>query len=308
MSTTTHDVAVVGGSYAGISAALQLARARKSVLVIDAGARRNRFASHSHGFLGRDGVSPAIIADEAKAQLLAYPNVDWIDGRSVSASGALDDFTVVTEEGNVYRARRIILAGGVEDVLPSIEGLAKQWGINAFACPYCHGYEMQRGRLAVLATGPLSVHQAIMVSEWGMTTLFANGTFEPQDADHADLERRGVAVNASRIARVTGELGAPVLVMSDGSEAAFDGLFVTPKVRLTNDLHAQLGCAIDPTAIGDLIKVDAMQATNVEGVFACGDAASPMASIAMAVSKGAMAGVATHRSLIFPAAATAKAA
>ncbi|MET0168919.1 MAG: FAD-dependent oxidoreductase, partial [Aliihoeflea sp.] len=100
---------------------------------------------------------------------------------------------------------------------------------------------------------------------------------------------------------VTGEPGAPVLVLGNGSKAAFDGLFVTPKVRLPNDLHAQLGCDIDSTAIGDIIKVDAMQATNVAGVFACGDAANPMATIAMAVSRGAMAGVATHRSLLFSA-------
>lgn len=308
MLTTTHDVAVIGGSYAGISAALQLARARKSVLVIDAGKRRNRFASHSHGFLGRDGASPTAIAEEAKAQLLAYPNIAWIDGRAVEASGAMDDFTVTVSRGTTYRARRIILAGGVEDILPKIEGLAEQWGVNAFGCPYCHGYEMQRGRLAVIATGPLSVHHAIMVSEWGDTTLFPNGAFELQDAEREELGRRGIALDQTRIVRVTGEPGAPVLVLEDGGKAALDGLFVTTTVRLTNDIHTQLGCAIDQMPIGDLIKVDGTQATSVEGVFACGDATHPMASIAFAVSRGAMAGAATHRSLIFPPAASAKAA
>ena len=302
MPTTIHDVAVIGGSYAGISAALQLARARKSVLIIDAGARRNRFASHSHGFLGRDGVSPAAIAEEAKAQLLAYPDVVWKDARAVEASGEMDDFTIGDSMGDIFRARRIILAGGVEDILPEIDGLSEQWGINAFSCPYCHGYEMQRGRLAVIATGLMSAQKAIMVSEWGETTLFSNGTFKPQDADRAEFARRNIALDSSLIRRVAGVPGAPVLTLDDGTEAAFDGLFVTPEFRLTNDLHAQLGCTVDPTAIGDIIKVDAMQATNIAGVFACGDAANPMATIAMAVSRGAMAGVATHRSLIMSAA------
>lgn len=295
-----HDVIVVGGSYAGISAALQLARARKSVLVIDAGERRNRFADESHGFLAQDGAPPSRIAEEAKTQLLAYPTVRWAAARAVDAAGQADAFTVTTDDGARHAGRRIVLALGVEDVLPAIPGLAEQWGAGAFGCPYCHGYELGGDPVAVIATGPASIHHATIVSEWGPTTLFTNGALVPGDAEAADLARRGMAIDATPIAKVKGARGTPALGLADGRTLIFAGLFVTASVRIVSDLPQRLGCAMNDTPIGRLVKVDGMQATSVPGVFACGDAANPMASIALAVGTGAMAGAAVHRSMIFP--------
>ncbi|HYP13162.1 MAG TPA: NAD(P)/FAD-dependent oxidoreductase, partial [Bryobacteraceae bacterium] len=133
------DVIVLGGSYSGIAAAMQIARARRSVLVIDAGVRRNRFASTSHGFLGQDGRSPAVIAAEARAQLLAYPSVTWVDTAAKLASPEDFGFSVTTEEGQVYKARRLVLATGVTNELPDVPGLKERWGKSVFHCPYCHG-------------------------------------------------------------------------------------------------------------------------------------------------------------------------
>ncbi|MDN2581458.1 NAD(P)/FAD-dependent oxidoreductase [Aquibium sp. ELW1220] len=294
------DVIVIGGSYAGLSAAIQVARARRRVLVIDAGNRRNRYSSTSHGFLGRDGHTPGAIAAEAREQLLAYPSVSFISGQASSATGGIDAFNVAIANGQHVEGRRIVLATGVEDVLPDVPGLASQWGVGAMACPYCHGYELNRGRIGVLATGPASLHQAAMLPEWGQTTLFANGVFEPGETQFADLVQRGVSIESMPVTRIDGDPGAPVVVLSDGQRIEIDGLFVATRTRIATPLPAMLGCRMEDGPQGSFVATDAMKATSVPGVFACGDVASPMASVAIAVGHGAMAGAAVHRSLIFP--------
>ncbi len=294
------DVIIVGGSYAGLSAAIQIARARRRVLVIDAGKRRNRFADTSHGFLGRDGHAPGAIAAEARGQLLAYPTVSFIAGEARTAAGAIDAFKIDLADGQIIEGRRIVLAMGVEDVLPELPGLARQWGVGAMTCPYCHGYELNRGRIGVLATGPMSLHQAAMLPEWGQTMLFANGFFEPADPQLADLVQRGVTIEFAPVTAIDGEPGAPIVVLSDGRRLSVDGLFVATRTRIATPLPAMLGCAMEDGPQGPFVATDAMKATSVPGVFACGDIASPMASVAIAVGHGAMAGAAVHRSIIFP--------
>lgn len=151
-----HDVIVVGGSYSGMAATLQLVRARRSVLVIDAGQRRNRFASHSHGFLGQDGVPPGEIAANARRQLEAYPTLTWLEGRVEAVAGQADEFTVTTADGESHLGRRILLATGVTDQLPAIDGLAQRWGKTVFHCPYCHGYELGQGRIGIVGASPMT--------------------------------------------------------------------------------------------------------------------------------------------------------
>lgn len=154
------DAIVIGGSYAGQSTALQLARARRRVLLIDAGRRRNRYAEHSHGFLTRDGAEASAIAATGRMQLLQYPNLTWVDGTAARAVAQGDGFAVTLAEGTAFAARRLILASGVVDELPAIESLAERWGRSAFHCPYCHGYELDAGSIGVLAAGPISMHHA----------------------------------------------------------------------------------------------------------------------------------------------------
>ncbi|WP_394886210.1 FAD-dependent oxidoreductase [Mesorhizobium sp. AaZ16] len=152
------DVIIIGGSYAGMAAALQLLRARRQVLIIDAGQRRNRFASHSHGFLTHDGADPAEIANRAREQLSRYGTLSWIDGAAETAEGARNAFKVTLADGNVAEGNRLLFATGVSDALPNVEGLEERWGRSLFQCPYCHGYELERGRLGVIATGAGSLH------------------------------------------------------------------------------------------------------------------------------------------------------
>lgn len=295
-STSPNDAIVIGGSYAGLSAALQLARARRRVLVIDAGVRRNRFASASHGFLGQDGRAPADIAADGKAQLLAYPNVRWLDGTASQAAPDGAGFRVSTAEGRIERARKLVLATGVVDELPRIEGLAERWGRGVFHCPYCHGYELGNGRVGVLAVGALSIHHALMLPDWGSTTFFLNGAFEPDEGQRAALAARGVTVEAGAVARL---VDAATVELRDGRRFVMDGLFTATRTHIASPVAAQLGCAMDEGPTGLFIRTDAMQATSVAGVFACGDAARAAGNVAISVGAGAMAGAAAHQSLMF---------
>ena len=290
------DAIVVGGSYAGMSAAMQLARARRQVLVVDAGARRNRYAASSHGFLGRDGSSPAQLAAEGKADLLAYDTVHWIDGAATHASTRGDGFALALASGRHYQARRLVLATGVVDELPPVEGLAERWGRSVFHCPYCHGYELNQGRIGVLASGPLSQHHALLLPDWGQVILFTNEAYEPDPEQLAALARRGVQVEAAPVRRVS---GVATVELADGRQLEMAGLFTLTRTSMASPLAQQLGCAFDEGPTGPVIRTDAIMAASVPGVFACGDAGRMMSNIALAVADGALAGVAAHRSLIF---------
>lgn len=296
-----YDVIIVGGSYAGIAAGLQAARARRDVLVIDAGEPRNRFAHASHGFLGQDGRPPAAITADARAQLLAYPTVTWREGRASEAAGSIDAFAVSTANGERHDARRLVLATGIVDHLPEIPGLRQRWGRTVVHCPYCHGYEFAQGPLGVLASGPLALHHAQLVPDWGPTTLFLNDSFTPDDEQQAMLRRRNVTIVAGAVAAVTGNDDVTV-ELADGRTFPLAGLFAAPRTEPASALAAQLGCAFTEGMLGPYVTTDEFKATSVPGVFACGDAALAMTSVSLAVADGAMAGVAAHRSLVMAAA------
>lgn len=290
-----HDVIVIGGSYAGLSAALQLGRARRAVVVVDAGIRRNRFADHSHGFLTRDGAPPAEIAAIAREQVRAYPTVQWRDGSVTHAEAADGGFRVVTDAGEELLARQLVLATGVRDHLPEVPGLAERWGKHVFHCPYCHGYELDQAPVGVLATSPISMHHALMLPDWGPTTFFLNGVFEPSGNEREQLARRGVTVEAGLIERVEGRAD---VVMRDGRVISVAGIFVASRMEPATPVGHALGCEMDESPAGTVIKTDGVKATSVPGVFACGDVARMGGSVAMSVADGAMAGSAAHRALI----------
>ncbi|WP_420961862.1 NAD(P)/FAD-dependent oxidoreductase [Brucella sp. IR073] len=291
-----YDVIIIGGSYAGMAAALQLARARRRIMVIDAGVRRNRFAETSHGFLGRDGHAPGAIAQEAKQQLLAYPTLRWMEGKVSSAARAGEGFHVKTEAGGAYDAKRLILALGVEDVLPALPGLRERWGKSVFHCPYCHGYELNEGHIGVLAMGPASIHQALMLPDWGKTTFFTNNVFSPDAEQLAQLAARGASVEPTPVTEITGHAD---LNLTDGRVIPLAGLFTAPATRPSSPLADELGCVMEDGPLGPFIQTDGMKATSVPGVFACGDAARGAGNVSLAVGDGAMAGAAAHRSLMF---------
>lgn len=297
MNTTRFDAIVIGGSYAGLSAALQLARARRQVLVVDAGRRRNRFAGESHGFLSRDGHPAAAIAQAGRDDVAAYPNVQWFEGSAVDARAEGDGFVVALDGERQVQGRRLVLATGVRDELPGIEGLAERWGRSVFHCPYCHGYELQQGAIGIIAGSELAFHQAMLLPDWGTVTLFTDGRYAPSEEERAAMDKRGVlAIDDTPIVRIE---DTATVVLADGRRIPHAGLFTYGRMHMASPIAERLGCAFDDGPLGPFIRTDAVKQTSVPGVFAGGDAARPAGNVTIAVADGAMAGVGAHRSLVF---------
>jgi len=295
-----HDVIVIGGSYAGLSAAMQIARARRSVCVVDAGRPRNRFAAHSHGFFGQDGATPFDMIAQARAKLAAYSTVTFVDDEVVAARRDDDGlFSVDLATQEKRRATKLVLATGGEDVLPDVLGLAERWGASVLHCPYCHGYEFGGRPLGVLNVAPLSIHQALMIPDWGPTTFFLNGG-DPPDADGLrKLAQRGVMVEPATVVAVEGS--SPTMVglrMADGRLVEIDALFLGTQLRIT-PLATQLGCEFEDGPFGPFIRVDAAKMTTVLGVYAAGDNARAMHNATFASADGVLAGASLHQALMF---------
>lgn len=291
-----HDAIIVGGSYAGLSAGLMLARARQNVLVIDGGKRRNRFAGNSHGFLTQDGTAAADIAAQGRAQLQKYPTVTWLDADTTGAEVTASGFAI-TAGGVRHETRRVVLAIGLTDELPSVPGIAERWGRSVFHCPYCDGYELEMGAIGVLAVSAMSMHHALMLPDWGKTTFFLNDSFAPDDGQSAQLAARGTAIEPTPIARFDGDRAG--VLLTDGRRIALDGMFTATRIKPSSPIAEQLGCEMEEGPTGPFIKADAMGATSVPGIFACGDATRPFGSVPQAVGAGNLTGAMTHRSLMF---------
>jgi len=298
-----YDALVVGGSFAGLSAAMQLARARKKVCVVDAGAPRNRFAAAAHGFFGQDGVPPLKMIAEARAKLLAYPNVAFIEGSVVGArADEAGGFIASLDSDRQLSAGKLMLAFGVHDGFPDIAGVRERWGASVLHCPYCHGYEFSGRRLGVLIEAPHPPDHAMLIAEWGQATLFLNGNHTVDDEAHARLQARGVAIEPGRIAALEGpgrDLSG--VRLDDGRLVPIDAMFMAPRTRPGSPLAGQLGCAFDDGPFGPVIRTDAMKMTTVPGVFAAGDAAMMMHNATLASADGVMAGTSMHRAMVFGA-------
>lgn len=293
------DTIIVGGSFAGLSAALYLARARRSVLVLDTGAPRNRFAAASHGFFAQDGNDPRVMLEIMRRQVASYPTVQFHDLKAMDAAHNEDGFRVTLENDKTVTGVRLLLAFGVSDILPALPGLAERWGKTVVHCPYCHGYEFSGKRLGVLNLSPMSVHQATLIPEWGPTTFFLNGgTIEPEIA--AQLDERGVAIEPEPVDCLVGEgTSLSAIRLRNGVEQPLDALFVGPRNPFNSDIAERLGCAVEDGPLGSVVTVDEMKATNVAGVYAAGDITRMGHTVTFACADGVMAALAIHRSLVF---------
>jgi thioredoxin reductase len=299
MPTDTFDAVVVGGSFAGLSAALQLARARRRVLVVDAGRPRNRFAHASHGFLGQDGRTPAAIVTTGRAEVLAYQTAAFRTDEVTHARDDSDAFALALDSGTTVRARRLVLATGVIDELPEIPGLRERWGTTVLHCPYCHGYEVADGRLGVLATSAHTLHLALLLPDWSTeVTLFTNGAVALDVAQRDALSARRVRVDERPVEALVGNAPALAGIRLRGNVMVpLDALFTGFRTRMASPLAEQLGCAFDDGPVGQIIRTDERKETSVPGVFAAGDAARAFANATLAAADGVMAGVAAHQSL-----------
>lgn len=294
------DVLIIGGSFAGLVAASHLARARRSVTILDTELPRNRFAEGAHNVLGFDGASPIAIRDKARADVLAYPTVRHVVAEATGIGGVKDDFVVRTLDGGTHVARRVLLSYGVVDQLPPIPGFAEAWGRSVFHCPYCHGYEVAGGRIGILYSMPGALHGTILLRDWtDNLSLLTNG-IPLTDAERAATEGRGVKIHEGRVVEIITEAGQVRGVRFDhGGTVELDAILANPPYRPSARLHEDIGVAIEDSPMGATVRVNADDGqTSIAGVFAAGDLASARQSVNGAVHSGMIAGVGIHRSLL----------
>ncbi|EPF1231674.1 pyridine nucleotide-disulfide oxidoreductase [Enterobacter cloacae] len=295
-----NDVIIIGGSFAGLAAALQLGRARRKVTVLDTGRQRNRFAARSHGVLGHDHKPPQDILAEARQQLARYPTIKLVNARAESVSGTIDDFCVVTDDNESLRARRLILSYGVADQMPDIPGFAESWGTSIIPCPYCDGFEVADQHWGLIWSGVQSHNQVRLFHDWtNRLTVFGNGHDISPDI-RADLATRQVPLIDGRITEIEphGSHSATIRIES-GPDVSVDILFAHPRTRPSASLHDALGLATVNTPTGIALKTDERRETSMPGIYAAGDLANPgIPSVTTAAWQGTMAGIFAQQSML----------
>ncbi|ALO92290.1 Reductase [Streptomyces hygroscopicus subsp. limoneus] len=295
-----YEVVVVGGGAAGLSAALVLGRSRRRTLVVDAGEPRNAPSAHMQGYLSRDGMSPAEFLAVGREEIARY-GVELVRDRVVDVARE-GDFTAVLASGRTVRARHLVVATGLTDELPPVPGLAERFGRDVVHCPYCHGWEVRDLPTGVLATSPLSVHQALMATQWSKDVrLFLHevGEAELTDQDLRRLATAGVTVVPGEVAGlVTADDRLTGVRLADGTVHERAVLYVAPRAVPRNDLLIRLGAELRETPFGSYPVIDERGLTTVPGLWAAGNASGFAEQVINAASRGYRAGAAINGELL----------
>ncbi len=293
MTAMSCDVLVVGGGAAGLSAALVLGRARRRVVVVDAGSPRNAPAAHMQGFLSRDGMPPAELLAAGRGEARGY-GVEVIEDRVVSIESGFRARLASRQE---VVARRILLATGVRDELPDIPGVRERWGRDLLHCPYCHGWEVRDQPLGVLGTRPDAVQHALLVAQWSADVVFFAHALQLTADDHARLEARGVTVAHGVVTNLVVEEGRLVGVrLADGQLVSRTAIFIRPvNVPHPDGFAAGLGCEVDAAGF---VLVDATGRTSTAGVWAAGNVVDPRLQVITSAGAGSAAAIAINADLV----------
>ena len=297
MEQKHFEVIIIGGSYSGLSAAMSLGRSLRQVLVIDSGLPCNRQTPHSHNFITQDGEKPAVISAKAKLQVDIYKTVQFYNGLAVKALKTESGFEIETESGVVFTSRKVLFATGVKDLLPEIEGFAACWGISVLHCPYCHGYEVKNEKTAIIANGEMGFEYAKLISNWTKDLrLCTNGKSELTLEQTQTLKNHGVLILEEEIDSLGHKNGyIKNIIFKNREKVEVKAIYARPPFEQHCSIPETLGCNSNEQG---LLKVDAMQKTNIPGVFASGDCTTPMRSVAIAVSTGSFAGAVINKELI----------
>lgn len=291
-----YDVVIIGGSYAGLSAAMALGRSLRDVLVIDSGQPCNRQTPHSHNFLTQDGETPAEISALARQQVEQYHSVQFMNGLASAGRKIEEGFEIDTRDGKTFRAKKLIIATGVRDLMPDIKGFAECWGISAIHCPYCHGYENKSKRTGIMMKGDHAAHFVPLIFNLSKDVVFFTQGKHDVDPDFLKkMKQKGIEVIDTPMSEIVHQDGSmSEVILKAGKKVRLDALYAPVPFEQSTDIPASLGCEL--TEQGH-IKVDMMNATTVPGVYACGDSIIPFRAVAQAVSSGNLAGAALNREL-----------
>ncbi|WP_084518176.1 NAD(P)/FAD-dependent oxidoreductase [Microtetraspora niveoalba] len=291
-SREPYDVVVVGGGAAGLSAALVLGRARRRVAVVDAGAPRNAPAAHMHGFLSRDGMSPAALLEVGRAEVAGY-GVDLVEGR---VDHIEPGFLVRLAGGPALRARRVLVSTGLRDELPAIPGVRERWGRDVLHCPYCHGYEVRDEPIGILGTDPMAARHALLVRKWSADIVLFSHTLDLSDDERERLAAHGVRVADGVVKRLVVEDDRLRGVeLAGGAVVPRVAVFVLPRMVPNDGLLTGLGCERDANG---WVTTDDSGRTSVPGVWAVGNVADQRAQVITAAARGATAAIAADHDLL----------
>ncbi len=288
------DIAIIGGGPAGLTAALMLGRACRTVILLDDGHERNLSARQSHGFLGHDGDSPGELLARARAQLDSYPTIQRLNDHVDALEGAIDEFRVRSRSGDVIAARRIVFATGVYDELPEIDGIESLWGKRIFVCPYCDGWEFRDKRMAVIGNTRTAMELAQELWNWSHNLVVcSNRRMAMPDELHEWQRLAGVAVVESPA--IVREEAGKVIIDCDGAEhVECDVIFVCAPLKQHSRLPEVFGCEITERGT---IRIDAEGRTSVPGCYAAGDCVTHHHQIAIAAASAAAVAIAINEEL-----------
>lgn len=291
-----YDVIIIGGSYAGLSAAMALGRSLRNVLIIDSGLPCNRQTPEAHNFITHDGAKPSAITEKAMDQVLKYDTIKFHAGLAVDGRKTTKGFAIGTQSGEEFHAKKLIFATGIKDKIPEIKGFSACWGISIVHCPYCHGYEYRHQKTGILINGDRGFHLASLVNNLtDNTTIITSGKAEFTAEQVAKLDKHKIQIIEKEIVEVLHDNGhIKTVIFDDGDRDEFSALYAALPFEQHSDLPISLGC--DLTELG-YIKVDQFQKTSVSGIYACGDNCSMMRSISNAVATGNMTGAVLNNEL-----------
>lgn len=292
------DVIIIGGSYSGLSAAMALGRAMKSVLVIDDEKPCNRQTPYSHNFLTNDGKTPAEITALSKKQVSNYNSVHFIKGWAKSGNKRDEGFEIELDSGEKFNGKKLVFATGIKDLLPDIEGVDACWGVSVIHCPYCHGYEVKNEKTGILGHGNSGFEFARLISNWtNDLTLFTNGPSLLNEEQIIKLNQHKIKVVEKEINRfIHSEGRVQHIVFKNGELEPANAIYAPSPFEQHCKIPETLGCELTEEGY---LKIDNFQETTIKGVYAIGDNASKMRTLANAVSMGTSVGISISKKLIF---------
>ncbi|MFJ5958402.1 NAD(P)/FAD-dependent oxidoreductase [Paenarthrobacter sp. NPDC092416] len=303
-----YDAVIIGGGAAGLSAAVTLGRALRSVLVVDAGEPRNAPAVGVHGFLSRDGISPGELLEAGRKEVLQYGG-HLVSGAAAAArstavagSGSELGFDVDLADGRRVAARRLLVATGLTDVLPEVGGLRERWGRDVLHCPYCHGWEVRNKAIGILGSVPMALHQTLLFRQWSpKITLFLNDIVVPTEDEWEQLAARSISVVEGKVRslEVTDDALSGI-VLASGTVIPVEAVVVGPRMEARSAVLESLGVQTveHPMGVGRHVEVGPQGATSVPGVWAAGNVTDPTGQVMASAAAGVMAGAVINADLI----------